>query len=227
MGSLDKAGNWRRAEGRVFIIRHGQRAPIVGRADGDPPLTEIGRKQADFAGRHLHKLKFKGRIVASPYRRTLETASLIAKHIGGRILVCPEIQEFVPGRGRPGVKQRPLTELKKEFSLISEDSVLKIPWGVSGPETLFSLATRLDRALCGIAYPDISSDILLVSHGYLLKALDLLMKDIKGPEIPKMPVDWNCAISEYKLGKNTSPVCIRFLDASFLPDELVTNNIYG
>ncbi|MBO4631243.1 MAG: histidine phosphatase family protein [Lentisphaeria bacterium] len=223
-GSDSGSKDWRKAEGRVFIVRHGQRAPIR-ITDLDPPLTLIGRKQAELAGQYLRRLKFKGRIIASPYRRTLETASLIAKHTGGRILVCPEIQEFVRGKGKPGIKQRSLTELKKEFPLLAEESVLDLPWAVSGPETLFTLADRIDRALCGIAYPAPDSDVLLVSHGELQKSLDILMKDIKGPEIPKWKsVNWNCAISEYKLRKNAAPVCVRLFDVSFLPDELVTSN---
>lgn len=217
--------NWRRAEGRVLIIRHGQRAPIVNRADGDPPLTAVGRQQAELAGQYLRKLNFRGRIIASPYRRTLETASLIAKHTGGRILVCPEIQEFTRGKGKPRIKQRILTELRQEFPLIADDAALEYPWAVSGPETLFTVSKRLEKALNGVAFPDSASNVLLVSHGGLLKGLDILMKNIPGPEIPKWEkVNWNCSISEYQLKKDAAPVCIRLFDVSFLPDELVTSN---
>ncbi len=217
--------DWRKAEGRILIVRHGQRAPITVRTDGDPPLTADGRKQAELAGQYLRKLNFRGRIFASPYRRTLETASLIAKHTGGRILVCPEIQEFIRGKGRPRIKQRILAELRQEFPLIADDAALEHPWAVSGPETPFTLADRIEQALNGPAYPDPRSDVLLVSHGALLKGLDILMKNIKGPEIPKWKtVNWNCSISEYRLQKNAAPVCIRLFDVSFLPDELVTSN---
>ena len=216
--------DWRKAEGRIFIVRHGQRAPIKDRADFDPPLTSDGRKQAELAGQYLRKLNFRGRIIASPYRRTLETAALIAKHTGGRILVCPEIQELIR-KGKPRIKQRTLAELRQEFPLIAEDTALEYPWAVSGPETVFTLSKRLEKALNGAAFPDPSSDVLLVSHGGLLKGLDILMKNIPGPEIPKWEkVNWNCSISEYRLKKGAAPVCIRLFDVSFLPDELVTSN---
>ena len=217
--------DWRKAEGRILIIRHGQRAPIAGREDGDPPLTADGRKQAELAGQYLRKLNFRGRIIASPYRRTLETASLIVRSTGGRILVCPEIQEFMRGKGKPHIKQRTVAELRQEFPLIAETATLNFPWAISGPETLFTLPDRIERALCSVAYPDPESDVLLVSHGALLKGLDLLMKGIRGPELPKWKtVNWNCSISEYRLKKNAPPVCIRLFDVSFLPDELVTSN---
>ena len=217
--------DWRKAEGRIFIVRHGQRASIKDRADFDPPLTSGGQKQAELAGLYLRKLNFRGRIIASPYRRTLETATLIAKHTGGRISVCAEIQEFMRNKGRPRIKQRNLAELRQEFPLIADDAMLVYPWVVSGPETLFTLAKRIERTLNGMAYPDPESDVLLVSHGALLKSLDILMKNIKGPEIPKWKaVNWNCSISEYRLKKNAAPVCIRLFDVSFLPDELVTSN---
>ena len=217
--------DWRQAEGRVLIVRHGQRASIINREDGDPPLTAVGRQQAERAGQYLRKINFRGRIIASPYRRTLETASLIAKHTGGRILVCPEIQEFTRGKGTPRIRQRTLAELRQEFPLIAEAATLEYPWAVSGPETLFTIPKRLEKALGGIAYPDPSSDVLLVSHGALLKGLDILMKNIPGPDIPKWKtVNWNCSISEYRLKKNTVPVCVRLFDVSFLPDELITSN---
>ncbi len=216
--------DWRQTEGRVLIVRHGQRAPIVGREDGDPPLTELGRQQAELAGQYLRKLNFRGRIFASPYRRTLETASLIAQHTGGRIMVSPEIQELIR-KGKPRIKQRTLAELRQEFPLIAEDATLEYPWAVSGPETLFTLPKRLEKALNGAAFPDPASDVLLVSHGGLLKGLDILMKNIPGPEIPKWEkVNWNCSISEYRLKKGAAPVCIRLFDVSFLPDEMVTSN---
>ena len=65
---------------KIWVIRHGQRAKITAPAY-DPPLTKLGVKQAEKAALFLKKHNFNGKIYASPYRRTLETASIIAKHL--------------------------------------------------------------------------------------------------------------------------------------------------
>lgn len=58
----------------------------------DPGLTPAGRRQAAEAAEVLgaHDLR---RIVASPYRRTLETADVVAERLGLPVLVQPVIRE--------------------------------------------------------------------------------------------------------------------------------------
>ena len=59
---------------------------------GDPALTELGRTQAA----HLtERLAAEGvtRLLASPYRRTLETASIVARELDLSITVEPLVRE--------------------------------------------------------------------------------------------------------------------------------------
>jgi glucosyl-3-phosphoglycerate phosphatase len=58
----------------------------------DPALTETGRRQAE---RLIGQLAAAGvsRLIASPYRRTLETATIVAKALGLTIAVEPLVRE--------------------------------------------------------------------------------------------------------------------------------------
>ena len=76
----------------VFVIRHGQsRGNVKDREnhpflpevrdyeDKDPSLTELGRKQADLAGRRLSGIGFDA-ILTGPLHRHLETAYGVVRH---------------------------------------------------------------------------------------------------------------------------------------------------
>ena len=72
----------------MFLLRHGQSEFNVHFAKSridpgieDPALTELGHAQAKAAAVALGARGLT-RIVASPYRRTLETASVLADSLG-------------------------------------------------------------------------------------------------------------------------------------------------
>lgn len=77
----------------MYLVRHGQSHFNVhftktGRDPGirDPDLTEIGQAQARDAGLALADRGIT-QIVASPYRRAVHTATIIADIIGGEVVI--------------------------------------------------------------------------------------------------------------------------------------------
>ena len=83
----------------MMLIRHGQSTWNVPfgawRIDAgipDPVLTEIGRTQARLAASRLEQHGIK-RLISSPYRRTLETAEIIADILNLDISVEPLVRE--------------------------------------------------------------------------------------------------------------------------------------
>ncbi len=67
----------------LVLVRHGQPVSEI-RDDGgfaDPPLSEIGRRQADLAAKWLAELG-PHRVYASPMARALQTAEPIATAVG-------------------------------------------------------------------------------------------------------------------------------------------------
>ncbi len=72
----------------IFLVRHGLN--LKGGDDLDPALDPVGRAQADATAEAFRGLNV-GRLVASPLRRTRETAGPIAAALG----LDPEIRDEV------------------------------------------------------------------------------------------------------------------------------------
>ncbi len=73
-----------------YLVRHGIKEPIP----FDPPLTEVGQKQAEATAKYLKQHLFKA-IVASPKRRTVQTAKIIAKEIGLPVTTDERLEERI------------------------------------------------------------------------------------------------------------------------------------
>ncbi len=59
-----------------YLLRHGQKEDIF----GDPPLTHVGKKQAEITGKHLINKNIQT-VISSPSKRTIQTAGIISKHL--------------------------------------------------------------------------------------------------------------------------------------------------
>jgi probable phosphoglycerate mutase len=63
----------------IWLVRHADCYEDM--SDGaDPPLSALGRKQAELLGKRIGKLKHEA-VYSSPYRRALETASAISTDV--------------------------------------------------------------------------------------------------------------------------------------------------
>lgn len=74
----------------VFNLHFGRRRVDPGVPD--PGLTELGQRQATAAARELAETPIR-RIVASPYRRALETAAIVARTVGCGVEVDADVRE--------------------------------------------------------------------------------------------------------------------------------------
>ena len=97
--------------------------------DGDYILTSLGRKQAKFLGEHLKNAGFKGKVIASPYARTAETASIAAAVCGLDVYFEPRLQEmrFYPDRILNNkihlLWQNIYVQLRKACKILNEDQL--------------------------------------------------------------------------------------------------------
>ncbi|MCM0020772.1 MAG: histidine phosphatase family protein, partial [Tagaea sp.] len=114
----------------MFLIRHGQSEfnAIYSRTRvdpgiPDPKLTEEGHRQARAAARTLagHGIE---RLIASPYTRALETATIIAKELGLAIEVEPLVSERAAFHCDIGTSP---AELARRFPELAFDH-LADPW---------------------------------------------------------------------------------------------------
>ncbi|MEV0681093.1 bifunctional RNase H/acid phosphatase [Actinosynnema sp. NPDC050436] len=86
--AVSSPSSWTGAMGeptRLYLLRHGQTelsvaARYSGR--GNPPLTEVGRRQAEAAATRLAKLDRVAAVVSSPLNRAAETAAAVGRALG-------------------------------------------------------------------------------------------------------------------------------------------------
>ncbi|HEV7418474.1 MAG TPA: bifunctional RNase H/acid phosphatase [Mycobacterium sp.] len=90
---------WTGARGaptRLLLLRHGQTELSVERrysGRGNPPLTELGRRQADAAARYLAERGGISAVISSPLQRAYDTAAAAAKALGLDVTVDDDLIE--------------------------------------------------------------------------------------------------------------------------------------
>ena len=130
----------------MILVRHGQSEwnAVYNRTRidpniPDPPLTAEGRRQAEAAAQILARSGIE-RLLVSPYVRTLETAEIIATHVGTPVVVEPMVRERAAFSCDIGT---PRSRLAARWPQLSFDHVEEIWW----PKEMESEA-ELDRR-CG------------------------------------------------------------------------------
>ncbi|MCE7000353.1 bifunctional RNase H/acid phosphatase [Saccharothrix sp. S26] len=90
-GATQSPVSWTGAVGeptRLYLVRHGQTELSVARrysGRGNPPLTDVGRGQAEAAARRLAKVEGLTAVVSSPLGRARETARAVAAATGAEL----------------------------------------------------------------------------------------------------------------------------------------------
>ena len=219
----------------LYIARHGQPA-LDGMTkggdfefpSGDFCLTALGRKQAEFLGKYLAGKKFCGKVVTSPYVRTVETASVVASVCGLDIYFDPDLQEmrFYPEPSSPGLT---LEELRKCFPNVAADASLKYPWMTPGgteeyPAVKNRISGWLDRFVACVP----EHDVLLVGHGASVTALKEELISRSGFE-GDAGYNWNCSCSSFEISQEGKIKVLDLARFDFIPLEYVTSNkrVYG
>jgi broad specificity phosphatase PhoE len=134
----------------LFLIRHGRASAGV-EAD-DPGLDELGHAQALATALALNGCGAQ-RIVASPLRRTRETAAPIGATLGLPVEVRHEVSEVF----QPGLS----AEHRRDFL----DELFRGRWSEQAPALRSWRAGALD-ALVGLA----GGDVIVVSHFVAISA---------------------------------------------------------
>lgn len=199
---------------RIYLARHGQRP-----AKGDPALTELGREQARLLGERLKSESFKGRIYASPYLRTVETAVQIARAVGGKVLLNPLIQERTHKPGKPDIAGLSQGELSKIFpGFISERPELPYPW-VYDDNAGEMLLKRVERAI----YEALAKggDFILVGHKATVLAGLKILGARAGVELDAKV--WNCTLAYFIADADGNVKFVGF-GTGFIPPPMITDN---
>ncbi len=171
----------------VLLVRHGQstaNATGVWQGQLDFPLSELGRRQAEEAGRALKGVKLSG-VYASPLSRAFQTATILARSAGY------DEEEVVPVEGlveRHGGSLQGYTwdeqesrdpEFARKFLSVPEEE----RWAMVGAETDEEILARFEEALGSALARHRGQEgarLVLVSHGGVMRAY---LRDRFGPEV--------------------------------------------
>jgi len=204
---------------RVFTTRHGQRPGRPSKVLKDPYVTDMGREQATTLGKHLKKLGFKGRIYASPYLRTVETAVLIAKEVDAKVYPDAEFQEGVykdttnlPNGGHT------LAMLRELFpGMIGDDAVLADNWMGSKAEKGADITRRVMKRLDEVMKEHPEGDVLVVGHAGTVQAFSRGFSKRIGEKVNSTA--WNCCLVAYGIDKEGKPFLIS-CNMKHMPEKL-------
>jgi broad specificity phosphatase PhoE len=168
-------------------MRHGETL-YLGRASADgTDLTPGGRRQIEVAAELLAAVRL-DLVVASPMRRAMGTAGIIAARQGRTVEPIEDLREITPG---------PIDgmELAQVFSRVLEFfSSPEVTWDTPfvGGETFRQLRARVMRGVAGLLARPGWTNALAVAHGGANMALFAGVLGTSEGEIPRLEQDLGC-----------------------------------
>jgi ribonuclease H / adenosylcobalamin/alpha-ribazole phosphatase len=164
---------WTGARGtatRLLLLRHGQTELSVQRrysGRGNPPLTELGRHQADAAARYLGARGGIAAVISSPLQRCHDTATAAAKRLGLDVIVDDDLIETDFGAWE-GLTFTEAAERDPELHRRwLRDTSTEPPGG----ESFDAVNQRVSRARDRVVADHAGSTVLVVSHVTPIKML--------------------------------------------------------
>lgn len=159
---------------KIYLIRHGKseanRKNLY--QSPDNPLSKIGIRQAKILARRVRNIQVDF-IYSSDLERAQQTAEIISQETGKKIEYWKDLRELK----RPSVlmgKSDDDPESKKYVRLMTKN--YKNPkWKYSDDESYQELKTRAQKVLAHILKKHNSQNVLLVSHGAMIKMITSLV----------------------------------------------------
>lgn len=155
---------------RLWLVRHAQSTwnaehRLQGKAD--PPLTDLGRRQAARIAHRLTAVKPEA-IYTSPLQRT----SLTAQRIGQQLEIEPiedaRLKEIGVGVAS-GKRWEEITQSWPHLAQISERGDLTLPY-IPGAESMEAFGRRVAQSFADIQARHEQGNIVIVSHGGVFRA---------------------------------------------------------
>jgi len=152
----------------LLLVRHGASADAVeGEAfelvegQGDPPLSEMGRHQAERVALRLVADPFDGMYV-STLRRTAETAAPLVERTGIHPVIEADLREVFLGEWEGGHLRQKAVDRDPMFEQVLREQRWDV---VPGAESREVFGGRLRRAIERIADAHPGGRVIVFSHG--------------------------------------------------------------
>lgn len=189
----------------IYVLRHGQTDyNVEKRLQGilDTPLNQVGLEQAYEISASIKNLNI-DTIISSPLSRAFDTAKIIQSEIklSSEILVLDFLKEITRGL-YDGILSSELEVLNpKLLSNLKEDFDIKPPSGESLADVYIRISSNFDKILADKSW----SNLLIVTHGITIRAINLYFESNFSKEIPKdleafynLEIN-NCSIFNFKI----------------------------
>jgi len=167
----------KKSDNNYFVMRHGQTEHnlkgLWNFGDDTDPLTETGEQQVITAAQLLKDKKI-DIIIASPFKRTLETAALVAGQIGlteENIVTDGRLGEWNVGAAFDG---KPLDE----YFSVRNVSADRYGFKAEDGESYADIIKRAGTFLYDIETKYKEKNILIISHGAVTRSLELVTQGI-------------------------------------------------
>ncbi|HXZ61503.1 MAG TPA: histidine phosphatase family protein [Acidimicrobiales bacterium] len=152
----------------ILFVRHGASADSVEgesfelvEGQGDPPLSEAGRHQAELVGHRLAQETFDG-IYVTTLRRTAQTAEPLAARCGMTPVVEADLREVYLGEWEGGLLRQKAADRDPLFERVMREERWDV---VPGAESADAFGGRLRRAVERIAAEHPGGRVVAFSHG--------------------------------------------------------------
>jgi 2,3-bisphosphoglycerate-dependent phosphoglycerate mutase len=171
----------------IWLVRHGESTwnasgLIQGQAAG-PVLTRKGRAEAARVGEQLRGVGVAA-IYTSDLERARETASIVAATLG----LPPQIDRALRERSFGVAEGHPLQELEPAASGIQVDRVVDADACPAGGESLRQLYERVRDCLTRLETARPQGDVLVITHGGVLRVADAYCSGIAVDDMTWGPV---------------------------------------
>ncbi len=155
---------------RLLLLRHGQTEFSVRRCysgRGNPPLTELGRHQADAAAAYVGKRGGIAAVLSSPLQRAQDTAQAAAKALSLEVIVDDDLIETDFGAWE-GLTFAQASEADPDLHRRwLRDTAVRPPGGESFDEAHARVRRARDRIISDFA----GSTVLVVTHVTPIKTM--------------------------------------------------------
>lgn len=191
----------------LYIVRHGETEwnaaeRIQGRLDSR--LTEKGRSYAKMLGERLKRTDFT-RIIASPSQRTLETAQLLKGERDISVTQDERIMEMAMGPWQGMTMAEIRLQYPNEYDWFMSRPEL---FQMAGAETFFEMKERAEDFLTEMKSGTLSGNVLIVTHGLLIKSLFAIFKGIAIKDIWKEQTVEGTSLSIIKIDQEGEEILL-------------------
>jgi broad specificity phosphatase PhoE len=192
---------------RLYITRHGETEwNTEGRMQGwkNSNLTERGRMNAIALGNALKNVEF-NKVYCSPLERTKVTTGLI---LGGRkveIIYDDNLREMHLGE-LEGLTQDEIKGIYPEF----QDHFWKSPhkYVPKSGESFYDVKERVSRTLEQIIRDNPEGNVLIVTHGVVLKTIHSYFKNLDMENLWDPPFIYDTSLTIVEINNGISKVLV-------------------